>query len=90
MAKVGTFARNIEVGFFVEVQNSVGSATRYTVAISSTALLFWPEDVGKREFFGKVYVATNVAATRLAAYNFTEITTLVAGVLDWAKNSSNF
>jgi hypothetical protein len=41
--------------------------------------LLWSEDVGKREFSGKVRAATNVAATRLAAtdfitYNFTEIT----------------
>ena len=41
--------------------------------------LLWSEDVGKREFSGKVRAATNVAATCLAAtdfitYNFTEIT----------------
>jgi hypothetical protein len=41
--------------------------------------LLWSEDVGKREFSGKVGAATNVAATRLVTtdfitYNFTEIT----------------
>lgn len=32
-----------------------------------------PEDVGKREFSGKVRAATNVAATRLAATDFLHI-----------------
>jgi hypothetical protein len=36
--------------------------------------LLWSEDVGKRQFSGKVRAATNVAATDFTTYNFTDIT----------------